>query len=128
MMEIGVSAPVPLTEHGMKTMPRQGATLRSWAATLVVAGTMFAAGLAYADDNEHDQDIARQAVERGEIRALADISAIVGNKLPGKIVRVKIERKTSRWYYEFRIVDAKGRLFEAYVDARTGEIERIKEK
>jgi uncharacterized membrane protein YkoI len=102
--------------------------LRSWAATLVVACTVFAAGLAYADDNEHDQDIARQAVERGEIRALADILAIVRSKLPGKIVRVKIERKKSRWYYEFRIVDAKGRLFEAYVDARTGEIERIKEK
>lgn len=102
--------------------------MRSLAATLAIVGTMFAAGLAYADDDEHDQDIARQAVERGEIRALADILAIVRNKLPGKIVRVKIERKKSRWYYEFRIVDTKGRLFEVYVDARTGEIERIKEK
>jgi uncharacterized membrane protein YkoI len=30
--------------------------------------------------------------------------------------------------YEFRLVDENGRLFVIHVDARTGEVERIKEK
>ena len=36
--------------------------------------------------------------------------------------------RTRRWRYEFRVVDGQGRLFEVYVNARSGEIERIKEK
>jgi len=75
-----------------------------------------------------DHDAVRQAVERGEIRSLVDILGIVRAKLPGEVAGVEIERKNGRWLYEFRTVDAKGRLFEVYVDARSGEIERIKEK
>ena len=30
--------------------------------------------------------------------------------------------------YEFRVVGDKGRLFEIYVDARSGEVDRTKEK
>lgn len=75
-----------------------------------------------------DHDAVRQAVQRGEIRSLADILAIVRDKLPGEVAGVEIERKDGRWLYEFRAVDGKGRLFEVYVDAQSGVIERIKEK
>jgi uncharacterized membrane protein YkoI len=44
------------------------------------------------------------------------------------VVGVEIEQKKGRWFYEFRVADAKGRLFEVYVDARSGMIDRIKEK
>ncbi|MFN3657875.1 MAG: PepSY domain-containing protein [Pseudolabrys sp.] len=77
---------------------------------------------------EPDHDAVRRAVEGGEIRALADILAQVRGKLPGEVAGVEIERKNGRWLYEFRAIDGKGRLFEVYVDARSGEIERIKEK
>jgi len=76
----------------------------------------------------HDQDAARQAVESGEIRPLADILDAVRGKLPGEIVGVEIESKKGRWLYEFRVLDGRGRLFEVYVDARSGEIDRTKEK
>ncbi len=75
-----------------------------------------------------DHDAVRQAVERGEIRALADILNGLSGKLPGDIVGVEIEQKNGRWLYEFRAVDGNGRLYEIYVDARSGAIERIKEK
>lgn len=75
-----------------------------------------------------DPDAVRDAVERGEIRPLADILAIVRAKLPGKIAGVEIERTGGRWIYEFRVVDAKGHLFDISVDARTAHIEHIKEK
>jgi uncharacterized membrane protein YkoI len=89
-------------------------------AVLVGAGDMPAAA--------RDQDEARQAVEAGDIRPLREILKMVGGKLPGEIVRVKIERRGGRWMYEFRVVGSNGRLFETYVDARSGEIEHVKER
>jgi uncharacterized membrane protein YkoI len=97
-------------------------------AAIVSAGLLVPGPAAHADRRDRDQDVARQAVERGEIKALADILAAVREKLPGEVVGVEIERRDGRWFYELRVSGAKGRLFEVYVDARTGAIERIKEK
>ncbi len=94
----------------------------------MLTAAVFAAAGAHADDREHDQDRARRAVERGEIKPLADILSTVRGKLPGEIVGVKIEQEKSRWRYELRVADSKGRLFEVYVDAHSGEIEQIKGK
>lgn len=75
-----------------------------------------------------DHDEARRAVEAGQARPLNEILDIVRGKLPGEIIRVKFERQNGEWMYEFRLVDRSGRLFEVYVDARTGEIGRVREK
>src|SRR5262249_18412299 len=75
-----------------------------------------------------DHDDARRAVERGEMRPLAEIFAKLRGKLPGDIVRVEVEHENGEWQYELRTVDAQGRLFEVLVDGRTGEIKRVKEK
>jgi uncharacterized membrane protein YkoI len=75
-----------------------------------------------------DQDAVRRAVEAGEIRPLTDILDGVRSKLSGEIVGVKAERENGHWFYEIRLVDSQGRLFEVYVDARSGEIKRMKEK
>ena len=92
-------------------------------------GIVLAAALSTAASADPpDHDAARRAVERGEIRALADILTTVRDKLPGEIAGVEIEHEGDRWLYEFRVVDKKGRLFEVYVNARNGEIERVKEK
>ena len=45
-----------------------------------------------------------------------------------EIAGVEIEREDGHWIYEFRVVDGSGRLFEVYIDARDGTIERVKEK
>jgi uncharacterized membrane protein YkoI len=100
-------------------------TIGMMALLLAIAGSP--AGV-LADDRKHDQDMVRQAVERGEIKALADILNAIRSKLPGDVVGVEIEQKKGRWFYEFRVADTKGRLFEVYVDARSGVIDRIKEK
>ncbi len=80
------------------------------------------------DRDEYRRDEVRHAVEAGEIKSLADILALVRGKLPGEIAGVEIERKQGRWLYEFRVVDGNGRLFEVYIDAHNGTIERVKEK
>lgn len=88
--------------------------------------TMLAPPTLRAD--EHERDEVRHAVQRGDIRSLADILAALRGKLPGEIAGVDIELKDGRWLYEFRVVDSDGRLFEVYVDAQTAAIERTKEK
>lgn len=95
--------------------------LLAFLAAILAAGS---AGAAIA----RDQDEARRAVEAGEIRPLADILNIVRGKLPGEVVGVKLDREAGAWTYEFRVVDEKGRLFEIHVDARSGELERTREK
>jgi uncharacterized membrane protein YkoI len=85
-------------------------------------------GSASADSGRRDQDLARQARERGEIEPLARILSIVRARLPGDVVGIEIERRHGRWFYELRVADKAGRLFEVHVDARSGAIERIKEK
>lgn len=94
----------------------------------VLAAVLLASPAAAGDRDEGAPEAVRRAVEAGEIKSLADILAAVRGKLPGEVAGVEIERDRGRWLYEFRIVDAKGRLYEVYVDARSGEIERIKEK
>jgi uncharacterized membrane protein YkoI len=95
-------------------------------AVALAAAMLIASGIGGVDARDHDA--ARRAVEAGEIRPLTDLLKDVRGKLPGEVIGVKIEQKSGRWFYEFRAVDKKGRLFEIYVDARTGEIERVKEK
>ncbi len=80
------------------------------------------------DTDEHRRDEIRRAVEAGEIRSLADILNAVRGKLPGEVAGVEIEHKDGRWLYELRVIDGQGRLFEVYIGARSGTIERIKEK
>lgn len=80
------------------------------------------------DRDEGRRDAVRRAVEAGEIRSLADILTAVRGKLPGEVAGVEIERDDGRWLYEFRVIDRNGRLYEVYVDARSGRIERIEDK
>lgn len=95
----------------------------------LLAGVLLAPVPAAASDHDKGApDAVRRAVEAGEIKSLADILASLRDKLPGQVAGVEIERERGRWIYEFRLVDDKGRLYEAYVDARSGEIERVKEK
>jgi uncharacterized membrane protein YkoI len=97
----------------------------AFAAALLLAATP----LAHARDRDDRQrDEVRRAVEAGEIRSLADIIAGVRGQLPGEIAGVEIERENGHWIYEFRVIDGSGRLYEVYIDARNGAIERVKEK
>ncbi|WP_454648296.1 PepSY domain-containing protein [Bradyrhizobium liaoningense] len=94
-----------------------------------LAGVLLAAVPAAAGGHDRGApDAVRRAVEAGEIKSLADILGSIRGKLPGEVAGVEIERQRGRWVYEFRVVDDKGHLYEVHVDARSGEIECIKEK
>lgn len=96
------------------------------AIVLAAALAVCAAAARADDDGEHDHNLARRAVERGEIKPLAEILRIVRGKLPGEVASVKLEREHGRLSYELRIVGTEGRLLEVHVDAATGEIGRTR--
>lgn len=77
---------------------------------------------------EREQNELHREVERGEVRPLSDILAVVRKRLPGDVVKIEVERRDGRWLYELRVVDDKGRVFEVHVDAGNATIERIREK
>lgn len=88
-----------------------------------------------ADDDDYgerrrggDHEIARGALERGEIVPLDDVLAEVRKTIAGQIVRIKLERKHGRWLYELRVLGPDGSIMEVYVDARTKAIVKVKEK
>ncbi len=98
---------------------------------MLVASTMLLAWpqpAAASDRDEGRRDEVRRAVEAGEIKSLADILNAVRAQLPGDVAGVEVERKNGIWLYEFRVVGTNGRLFDVYVDARSGAIVRTKEK
>ena len=80
------------------------------------------------DDDHHEHEAVRGAVERGEVKSLAEVLQAIRPNLAGEIVGVEIERDGSAWIYEFRIADEQGRIFEVYVDAATAEILKTEEK
>jgi uncharacterized membrane protein YkoI len=106
-------------------LPRFTLALATALAVTVLLAPRYAAAR---DHDDRRRDEVRRAVEAGEIRSLADILNAVRAKLPGEVAGVEIEQKQGRWRYEFRVIDAQGRVFEVYVDARNGDIERVKEK
>ncbi|WP_022722898.1 PepSY domain-containing protein [Rhodopseudomonas sp. B29] len=104
---------------------------------VVAALFLVAPGVGHAHDGghgdehghgRHDHDEARLAVERGEIRPLAELLTVIRGKLPGEITGVEIERHHGEWLYEFIVVDKAGRLFEVYVDPNSGAIRQTREK
>ena len=66
-----------------------------------------------------DQDRARAAVERGEIRPLGEVLAAARTVVPGEVIKLKLEREDGRWVYELKILTPQGRRRELEIDARS---------
>lgn len=88
-------------------------------AVITLIALMLFAAPAAADD---DADRARRALERGEVRPLAEILAALERRVEGEVVGVEFEREDGRHVYEFEVITPAGRMVEIYVDAATGAI------
>ena len=65
------------------------------------------------------------ALQRGEILPLARIMAIATSTVPGDIIEIEFKAGP---HYEVEVLTSSGRIREVKLDARTGEVLRIKEK
>jgi uncharacterized membrane protein YkoI len=92
---------------------------------LALGMTAFAAGSAFADDDRAEMELIAKAaglisLEEASSRALA--------AKPGTIIDADLDDRewTSGWDYEFEIIDAAGVEWEVDIDAKTGEVRRVR--
>lgn len=74
---------------------------------------------ARADD---DHEIARRAVERGELLPLASILKQAEQVYPGRVLEVDLEHEGGRYLYEIEILLTDGRVVELKYEGKTGKL------
>ena len=76
-------------------------------------------GRAGARDRHHgDNDLARSALQRGEVLPITRILPLVAQYLPGDVVEVRLETKRGRLHYEVKVLTPSGHIRELVLDAR----------
>lgn len=86
--------------------------------TLLLALLMCTSTL-HADD---DHEIARRAVERGELLPLATILEAIERDYPGRVLEVDLDREDGRYVYEIEVLQKDGRVIELTYDGKTGKL------
>lgn len=69
-----------------------------------------------------DLDKLRDAVKRGDVLPLSVLQEKLRASYPGDIIRVELDDDDGRFTYEFKVLQANGRLYEIEMDAKDGRI------
>lgn len=77
-------------------------------------------------DRGDDHERARRALEAGEVLPLSRVLAHVERDYPGQVIEVELERDDGLWLYEVKLIRSGGAVIELKLDARSGELRRIK--
>ena len=75
-----------------------------------------------------ERAIARKLQKAAEILPLEQIHAKALEAKPGRVVETDFEVKGDRFTYEVDILDAQGVFWEVEINAKTGELVRMKEE
>ncbi len=97
----------------------------------------FGFALTGAQASSHDRDMAEVLQAQGQVLPLQEVLAKVQQKYPGQVLKVEFEDDDDHckkkdpdceeiWVYEFKIMQAEGRLVKLKVDASSGEILKTK--
>ena len=78
---------------------------------------------AIADDDYLE---ARRLVESGDVMSLQSILDKYRTDYPGRVIEVELEEKHGQIIYEIEIVDDRGEVRELYINARNGELLKVK--
>lgn len=103
-----------------------GAPMKKTMLALTLAAAVAPAHAA-TDKDRADQLAASQALARGEILPIVRILGIANAKVPGDVLKVKLERKPFGFQYKVKILARNGRVREIELDARTGRILSIED-
>ena len=79
----------------------------------------------HGDDIDHDA--ARRLTREGVILPLAEIVAAIGEKIPGEVLKVELEREHGSYVYELKILRPNGKVKEVEIDAATGKVLSIED-
>lgn len=90
--------------------------------------TVAALLLPVAGHADSDHDRARAALVAGEVLPLPVVLERVGKTYPGNVLEVELEQRKERWVYELKLLQSGGRLLRLEVDAKDGEVLRMRDR
>ena len=103
---------------------RRPFVLRALAVAAATAGTAAQA----AERGHGDHDLARQALERGQVLPLRTVLEKVEREYQGQVLKVEFEHDDGRFIYEIRLLQQDGRMAKLKIDAVDGRVLQIKRK
>ncbi|MDO5898741.1 PepSY domain-containing protein [Agrobacterium sp. Azo12] len=83
---------------------------------------MLSLTLASINATAKDLDRLRDAVKRGDVLPLSVLQEKLRISYPGDIIKVELDEDDGRFIYEFKVLQANGRLYEIEMDAKDGTI------
>ncbi|MBL7003109.1 MAG: PepSY domain-containing protein [Gammaproteobacteria bacterium] len=90
---------------------------------IVSCGLVLSVAIAVADSDHIE---ARELLKNGEILPLDDILQNVRQQYTGVLLDIELEKEDGVIVYEFEILNQEGVVIEVYVDAKSGEIIKVK--
>lgn len=103
-------------------------TLRRTLLLLTLAMGVATTGTLVQADDHGDHELARQALERGQVMPLRAVLDKVEREYPGQVLKVEFDREDGRFIYEIRLLQNDGRMAKLEVDAVNGRVLKIKRK
>ena len=103
---------------------RRPFVLMALAVAAATAGTAAQA----AERSHGDHDLARQALERGQVLPLRTVLEKVEREYQGQVLKVEFEHEDGRFHYEIRLLQQDGRMAKLKIDAVDGRVLQIKRK
>lgn len=102
---------------------------RSFVLLALALGAATASGVLQAGEGERgDHELARQALERGQVLPLRTVLDQVERDYQGHVLKVQFEHEDGRFIYEIRLLQKDGRMAKLKVDAVDGRVLQIKRK
>jgi len=77
-------------------------------------------------DSRQDHDVARHALEAGEILSLRQVLERIEREHRGEVLEVELEHEDQRWVYEVKMLRRDGGINKLLIDARDGSLLGVK--
>lgn len=75
-----------------------------------------------------DHDLARQALEAGEILPLRSVLERIERDYPGEVMEVELEREDGKWAYEIKMIRRGGGIAKLKLNAKDASLIEIRDK
>ncbi|MFG6447685.1 PepSY domain-containing protein [Roseateles sp. BYS180W] len=77
---------------------------------------------------EDDHERARAARQAGLVKPWPELQEPLLRRYPGRVLELELEQEGRRWIYEVKLLHNDGRLLKLELDARSGELLRVRER
>lgn len=101
-------------------------TLRRFLILPILAAALASSALHAGEHGDHD--LARQALQQGQVLPLRTVLDQIERDYRGQALKVEFEHEDGRFIYEIRLLQDDGRMAKLKVDAVDGRVLKIKRK